>query len=91
MRLVERETHGEVIQVTTQGDAPTSLIWKGKRYGVVAVEASWCVDGRWWLDASRQGRHRRYYLVTVISPTRQQLCIEIYRFRAVWKLSRIAD
>jgi hypothetical protein len=86
----------ETIQVEVRGDAPGQevpirLIWRGVPFRVTAVEATWCADGKWWLDSSRKGVHRRYYRVSVLSPNCTPLCVEVYRSRNSWVMWRLLD
>ena len=49
------ETPGQAIRVQTRDGLPARVEWHGRVFSVESVEAIWCIEGRWWLDANRQG------------------------------------
>ena len=91
MRRVAREAVGETIHVETCDALPVRLFWRGIPYRVLSVDGVWCAEGRWWLDPMRDGCHRRYYRLSVASPARVVLCVEVFQQRGLWKIWRLAD
>lgn len=91
---VERQTPAQVgqsIRVATQGGVPTRIEWGGRAWRVESVEAVWCIEGRWWLDAERSGARRQCFRVGLSSANGQTLWLDIAHQGAEWRALRCAD
>lgn len=91
MRQVGWQSRGERVIVDTRGDLPIRLVWRGTPYRIESIERSWCAQTQWWLEPRRMGQCRAYFRVSLSSPSKQSLCVEIYRQRAIWLLCQVAD
>lgn len=85
------EAPGQNICVSTRDGVPTRIDWGGRVFRVESVEAIWCIEGRWWLDASRHGARRRCFRVGLSSANGQRLWLDIARQGDNWKVMRCAD
>lgn len=91
MRQAGSGPWGAPILVEHRDGVLKRVVWEGRHYRVLDVEAIWCVEGKWWLDRARSGAHRRYFRVSLMAADGSTRCVEIYRQGALWKLWRIAD
>ena len=82
---------GQAIRVQTRGDLPACVQWRGRTFHVESVEAIWCVEGRWWLDADRQGARRRCFRVGLRERNGQTLWLDIARQGQSWHAQRVVD
>lgn len=88
---------GEGIRVLSRGGVPLYLEWRECLWPILSVEASWCIESRWWLDGERSGTKRRYLRVCVQSPRGGTLSLEVFRTQnpqvgtGQWRLWRVAD
>ncbi|BCM94538.1 hypothetical protein IAD21_06445 (plasmid) [Abditibacteriota bacterium] len=88
---------GEAIRVQSRGGIPARLEWRGRSVSVRKVEATWCVQGRWWLDEQRSGTRRRYFRLQVSFPCGRALCVEVFCSKkrdaptSEWRVWRVAD
>jgi len=82
---------GDSIQVELLDDLPKCIHWQSRAFAVQSVDDIWCAEGRWWQDRKRCGTRRRYYRLSLLSPTGTPQCFEIYHQGAHWKLLCIAD
>lgn len=80
--------------VTVQSDdakQPASIIWRRRHYRVQAVQEVWEWRGRWWETPTLLGYRRRYYRLLCLAPGGHPICLEVYRQRGRWTLSRVLD
>jgi len=82
---------GDSIQVELLDDLPTLIYWQSRAFAVQSVDDIWCAEGRWWQDRKRCGTRRRYYRLSLLSPSGTPQCFEIYYQGAQWKLLGVAD
>ena len=85
------QSPGQPIRVQTRDGLPARVEWRGRTFRVESVEAIWCVEGRWWLDADRQGARRRCFRLMLSAPSGAPLCVEILRQGEAWKIRSLAD
>ena len=85
------EAPGQNIRVQTQGGVPARIQWRGRTFRVESVEAIWCIEGRWWLDAKRQGARRRCFRVGLREQGGQTLWLDIAIQGQSWRAQRVAD
>ncbi len=91
MRSAPRAPQGEPIHVEVRDGVPHRLVWGGRPFQVLGIDAIWCVESRWWLDSARNGARRRYFRLGLRASDGTHRCVEVYRQGALWKLWRIAD
>lgn len=90
-QLNQGSAPGQSIRVDTRDGVPTRIEWGGRVWRVESVEAIWCIEGRWWLDASRQGARRRCFRVGLRERNGQTLWLDIARQGQTWRAQRVAD
>ncbi|HEX8465154.1 MAG TPA: DUF6504 family protein [Abditibacterium sp.] len=91
MRQACPDPLGAPIHVEARSGLPHRIVWGGKPFRVLSIEAIWCVEGKWWLDSGRSSARRHYFRLCILAPGGVEKCVEVYRQGPVWKLWRIAD
>ena len=97
-RYRSRGGSGEPIDVTVDaGGAPAVFRWRGRRYVVIGVVATWVEALPWWVGRGDDGRHvqRHAWRVEATPRTGTPGVYDLYRVtceaRPQWGLERVLD